>query len=447
MSEPLLSVVVPCKGRLHHLKLTAPALLAQPEVEYILVDYSCPDRCGDYARQHWPRAKVVDVPGEKYFNLSRARNIGVREAKAPWLAILDADNVVSPDFAQRVLTLLHDESVLLRSEQNSGTLVCRRKAFHQAGGYEESFEGWGSEDCDLTRRLLLGGRRQVRLPRDIIGVLHHDDNERVRFYREKNLTDSDLANKSRAPFRLELDLYRPWPDPVILGVLGPCFAELWRSVQYGCFVQRVHRVQVQLYTRWHGRPDAPDIGEPIDLRPRLAEIFASLAAPRPLPLIDDVPLQDVHWPFWPTPLQFAKLPTRLTWRGWTVGSRRRIAFQMESAEAPESSVPAAERARILAPLPSCEFVRVDPADGVARCLEAVAHCDLFIGIDSGMAQLCYAAGVPVFLLHAPQNEPDEQLTFLNRHGNEPAILCRNGTELRSRIAAFLGLTRAEERLL
>jgi hypothetical protein len=438
MSQPLLSVVVPCMGRLHHLKLTAPNLLAQPEIEYILVDYSCPDRCGDYIREHWPHAKVVSVPGQEFFDRSKARNLGVRAASTPWLAILDADNVVSLDFARRVLTLLSaDGRIMLRSgvPQNGGTLVCALAAFQHAGGYDERFEGWGSEDWDLTLRLMLGGLRQVRLPPDVLGALCHDDGERVRFHRQKSTIHSDRSNKARVPFRLLPDLNRPWPDPVTLGLFGPTDTDLWRSVQYAAFVQRAHRVAVQLYTGWHGTLHERSPSLLMDRRALAEEIAAQLELSQPLPITDRAPFAEVHWPTLDYLLSFPTLPARQTWSGWSTGLRRRIAFHLANDLAEDEQ----SAAELQAALPQCEFVQLELADGVAACAATAARCDVFVGGDNAMVQLCYAVGLPVFLLADYPQDGKLRAAFLERHVNQPAILCPDLADLRFTLRCFLNL--------
>jgi hypothetical protein len=436
MSAPILSVVVPCMGRLHHLKLTAPALLSQPEIEYILVDYSCPDRCGDYARRHWPRAKIVEVSGEKYFNLSQARNAGARQTTAPWLAILDADNVVSPDFARRALALLSDERIMLRSEINSGPLVCHRTPFQRVGGYDERFEGWGAAASDLTRRLLLAGLRQLRLPSDILGVLEHTGAERVRHYRQKDMQVSDVANKRRNPFRLDRNLCRPWPDPTILGISAHHFGDVWKSVQYACYLQRVHQVRVQLYAQWHGWGNPKRFSEtPICDRSALArEILAALDAPTELEIVDDAPFDQVIPIGFPAVWHFPFLPTRTRWRGWQRGLHHRIAYQLDGSwSGSRKNPPTGDIPRLLTLAPGFEMVPLGKHLSVQECIETAAHSDLFIGVDSGMAQLCYAVGVAVFLIGFNM-DADVLFSF---HGAQHPIWCADTDDCLFRARAFL----------
>ena len=62
---PKYSIVTTCMGRLDHLKESLPAMLAQPDSEVIVVDYSCPQGTGDYVAKHFPAARVVRVEGRE----------------------------------------------------------------------------------------------------------------------------------------------------------------------------------------------------------------------------------------------------------------------------------------------------------------------------------------------------------------------------------------------
>ena len=304
-SSPSLSVVVTCMGRLHHIKLSAPPLLAQEGVEYILVDYSCPDRCGDYARVHWPTAKVVEVPGQQYFNLSRARNAGAGAATAPWLAFLDADRVVAPNFAAVVLAMIADNVILGDHDQSNGVAqsIFSQAAFAQTGGYDERLQGWGCEDADMRCRLLDLGLKLVRLPPGIMQMLDHEEAERVHYYEEKDKLASARANGARVVRRLDPERRLTWPDPVTFGITGCIFAEVWKSVQFVHFVRRTHGVRVRLYACWHGWPGRNFSETPLAEAAALAsEIAAVLDAPVDFDIVTDAPLEQVQclvgrWPF------------------------------------------------------------------------------------------------------------------------------------------------------
>jgi glycosyltransferase involved in cell wall biosynthesis len=103
--RPVASVIVPCKGRLHHLRRTLPNMLAQQcdfGYEVIVVDYSCPqetyDWCCGLNVRNLTVLKVLD--DAESFNHSRCRNCGACNAVGSVLAFVDADVRLEPDWLQ-----------------------------------------------------------------------------------------------------------------------------------------------------------------------------------------------------------------------------------------------------------------------------------------------------------------------------------------------------------
>jgi glycosyltransferase involved in cell wall biosynthesis len=179
-----ISCVVTCKGRLHHLRQTLPGLVGQPGVQVILVDYDCPDHCGDWAETHYPMVRVVRVQNSPSFNLSRARNAGALAAETPWLAFLDADIIVDPHFFETVFPLLRTGCYFLGDERSDGlwgTCLLERKIFQKVGGYDEVIDSWGCEDVDLYRQLGIAGVRPRTFPASLLRCIEHGDGERLRF--------------------------------------------------------------------------------------------------------------------------------------------------------------------------------------------------------------------------------------------------------------------------
>jgi glycosyltransferase involved in cell wall biosynthesis len=182
---PLFSAVVTCKGRLEHLKVSLPALMALDEVEVIVVDYDCPDGAGDWVSDAHPAAKLVRVADKPLFSGAHARNLGIAQATAAWLVMLDADVIPSPTLPQILVGLL-GEGVFLRPastvQESGGFLVAARADVVAIGGYDEVFEGYGSEDRDIVSRLEQLGRRGVSLPSGQLRFIQHADALRGRFH-------------------------------------------------------------------------------------------------------------------------------------------------------------------------------------------------------------------------------------------------------------------------
>ena len=200
IAHPSVTVVIPCKGRLSHLRRTLPHVLGQvvPQgVQYhvLVVDYADPDGCADYCRglddPHLAAIRVLDGAAE--FNLSRARNIGanaaIRFMKADILCFLDADVVLHPCFigwATRPIVL--GTATLTKRDWRDGapgtfgSCCVRASDYHAARGYDESLCGWGPEDSDFYSRVSPRTMQRHFKPWLFIEAITHSDAERAKFY-------------------------------------------------------------------------------------------------------------------------------------------------------------------------------------------------------------------------------------------------------------------------
>jgi glycosyltransferase involved in cell wall biosynthesis len=196
---PTFSIITACKGRLSHLKESLPAMLAQPDCEVIVVDYSCPDGTAAHVEGHFPKAKVVRVEGEEEFSNWKARNSGAALAKGAFLVFCDADIILAGDATKQLKKLVTGSSFGffkrelsmakgrggLDSNQLRGFQVVPRASFRQLGGYDELMSGYASgADTDLEDRLLFLQLKAVPLDASLLDrIIHHDDEDRLRFHR------------------------------------------------------------------------------------------------------------------------------------------------------------------------------------------------------------------------------------------------------------------------
>jgi glycosyltransferase involved in cell wall biosynthesis len=192
-AEPQLSFVVTCKGRLAHLRQSMPGLMAQPGAEVIVVDYDCPDGAGAWVEKEWPAAQLVRVADAPIYSMARSRNLGARAARGEWLCFADADNLLREDYGRRMADLLKPGSYF-RNEGAPGHVVCARADFEALTGYDEVIEGWGQEDQDLLLRLELLGRTAQAQPPELVATITHTNEERTRYFRQKDLHLSNLIN-------------------------------------------------------------------------------------------------------------------------------------------------------------------------------------------------------------------------------------------------------------
>jgi hypothetical protein len=246
-----------------------------------------------------------------------------------------------------------------------------------------------------------------------------------------------MAQFPRTDFVLRFFGRNRWPDPVTFGLFCPGFGDVLRSVQHACWVQETFGIQVSLYTLWHGIPGADYSETPLSDKERLIrEVLPLLDTSAHIRLVKERHTRNYFslwgvYPFW-VPV----VPTRVRWAGWRGKQFKRIAYQFDGASrAEKKNPPVGDHERLLAFAPGYEFVNLGQERSVADCIGVAAHSDLFVGVDSGMLQLCYAVGVPVFLIRYRQDED----VLAVWHGLNHAVHCTDTDDFLRKARAFLGM--------
>src|SRR4051794_9011163 len=111
---PEVSVVIPTRDRRHLLETTLAAALNQREVDYevIVVDDGSGDGTAtELAAIGDPRLRVLRNGASQ--GVSAARNRAIAEARAPWIAFLDDDDVWSPELLRRQLETVRGTDAVL----------------------------------------------------------------------------------------------------------------------------------------------------------------------------------------------------------------------------------------------------------------------------------------------------------------------------------------------
>jgi glycosyltransferase involved in cell wall biosynthesis len=210
--------ITTCMGRLASLRLTLARMVTQADSRCVLVDYSCPQRCGDWAAAAFPQVRVVREADQTTFSICRARNLGARAADTPWLCFCDADILLEPSFAAAVLPLLRPghsyHPDVLDDTGLWGTFLCAREDFERVGGYDEVYQGWGENDVDFYDALKLSGVRPLTFPSALLRHLAHGEEDRVRYY---NTADRRLSFSINRFYRtVKFDLMRLSPGGTAL---------------------------------------------------------------------------------------------------------------------------------------------------------------------------------------------------------------------------------------
>jgi len=209
MQSPRYTIVTTCKGRLDHLRTTLPAFLAFEGAEVIVVDYGCPQGTGDFVTQNYPAAKVVGITDDKGFNISRARNIGARQAAGEYLFFMDAD-VMIRDLKLNESMRTHERPDRFITFSNSlkaidllGSCLVGREIFDKIGGYDEVINVYGGEDRDLYARLRFHGIEEFVLDvGDYLTAIKHSHEERMIFRGDAAAGLSILITTSYRQFKL-----------------------------------------------------------------------------------------------------------------------------------------------------------------------------------------------------------------------------------------------------
>lgn len=205
IETPFVSIVMTCKGRLHHLRETLPTALAQAgdfDYEVIVVDYGCPQGTFEWLRsldlRRLVAVRVTD--GVERFNVARARNCGARLVRGRVLAFVDADiRLAAGWLANAAGPILQGHAGLCniasaaRGWDRCGTCAVAAWVYHLVRGYDECFCGWGPEDNDFYQRCL-AHTTQARYSPALASPIRHRNEERVAFYAEKSIVRSNQQN-------------------------------------------------------------------------------------------------------------------------------------------------------------------------------------------------------------------------------------------------------------
>ena len=208
MSSPSISIVLPTHNRAQLLPRAVRSVLAQsdPDFELLVIDDGSSDgtqqTLAPFAGDARVRLLRNDTPG----GASAARNRAIRSASGEWVAFLDDDDEMLPDYLAHlrahlrtapaaglvwtgVERLYHDSTpprseTLLWHEHWDGAeqrehafllffalsfgVAARRSALLDAGLFDERFSG--SEDIDLGMRLVAAGTPYAALPEALLRV-------------------------------------------------------------------------------------------------------------------------------------------------------------------------------------------------------------------------------------------------------------------------------------
>ena len=141
--NPLISVIVPVYNVEQYLVQCVDSILNQKyeNFELLLVDDGSTDKSGDICDVYGKRDKRVRVFHKKNGGVSSARNVGLGNAKGDWIAFVDSDDIITPNYLsglyscieldidlviQRLIHFKDGENLSLGKEQNNQNQLYKR---------------------------------------------------------------------------------------------------------------------------------------------------------------------------------------------------------------------------------------------------------------------------------------------------------------------------------
>lgn len=213
VGDPLVSFIIPSYRGADILPACLHTVLGQRtcrSFEIIVVDDGSRDESAEMVRRNFPGVKVVERRRNR--GPAAAKNLGAAEAAGRYLAFLDNDVELHPDWLEAMVSrlerereagacashiLLHGEGAILNSTGGmvnllgyawdrgifnpdsgsyrfqdrvmyacSAAMMARREAFEEAGGFDERFR-YLFEDADLGWRMNLMGYKVLYEPRAV----------------------------------------------------------------------------------------------------------------------------------------------------------------------------------------------------------------------------------------------------------------------------------------
>lgn len=170
-ARPLISVTIPAYNAATTLAETLESVLAQdhPSFEVVVVDDGSRDETAAVARRYAPRVRVVQKSNG---GLADARNAGVHAARGELIALLDADDLCTPD-------RLSTQARLLTRRPEVALCCTELSAFDTGGTFSSAYSStYYSEIRDTAGGIgaLLPARGEVALSADgRTAVTHQGD--------------------------------------------------------------------------------------------------------------------------------------------------------------------------------------------------------------------------------------------------------------------------------
>ncbi len=141
--EPAISVIIPVYKVEQYIRKCLDSVVNQTwrDLEIIIVDDGSPDRCGAVCDEYADRDSRIRVIHKKNAGVGAARNDGIAAANGEWVAFLDPDDWIEPDYFARLVSAIPEGHVDVLcsnghiSESRQGSVICRMFDSERLGKY------------------------------------------------------------------------------------------------------------------------------------------------------------------------------------------------------------------------------------------------------------------------------------------------------------------------
>lgn len=124
--KPMVSIIMPVYNAQRYLRETVESVMAQTfqEFEVLAVNDGSTDESLKILQEYAEQDERIRIIDKENSGVSDTRNVGIAQAKGEYLAFLDADDLLSPEYL----------AVMADAAQRTGAdmLVCNYVPFHSA---------------------------------------------------------------------------------------------------------------------------------------------------------------------------------------------------------------------------------------------------------------------------------------------------------------------------
>ena len=172
----MISFCTGCCNRSEHIAATYEHNLdIGKDHEFILVNYGDKSGLDEYVKDKlmkYPNFTYYKTDAE-YFHMSKSKNLSHRLATGDFLFCLDADTYISRNTIEESNKCLEMNYYLGSHYSQEMIYGLSKDVFYKLGGYDETFEGWGHEDWDLSIRCRNYGIKYYKPSPNVVSDIKH----------------------------------------------------------------------------------------------------------------------------------------------------------------------------------------------------------------------------------------------------------------------------------